>query len=128
MGLDSLSEEWAATSCLKTVRFQRQQAYKELRCHLGANHSPMAVTGALAACYVDECLLRFRTCRGGLSCRGPQLSGTNWVNVQRIDFTPEVVHQYTIADVQRLDRPDGEQILHIDSKGVAGNLTLDFIR
>lgn len=58
MGLDSLSGEWAATSSLKTVRFQRQQAYKELRRYLGANHSPMAVTGALAACYVDECLLR----------------------------------------------------------------------
>lgn len=58
MGLDSLSEEWAATSSLKTVRFQRQQAYKELRRYLGANHSPMVVTGALGASYVDECLLR----------------------------------------------------------------------
>lgn len=58
MGLDSLSEEWAATSSLKTVRFQRLQAYKELRRHLGANQNPMAVTGSLAACYVDECLLR----------------------------------------------------------------------
>ncbi|HEL3814881.1 TPA: tyrosine-type recombinase/integrase [Stenotrophomonas maltophilia] len=56
-GLDALSEEWAATSNLKTVRFQRQQAYKELRCYLGNNRSPTAVTGALAASYVDECLL-----------------------------------------------------------------------
>ena len=56
-GLDALSEEWAATSNLKTVRFQRQQAYKELRCYLGSNRSPTAVTGALAASYVDEILL-----------------------------------------------------------------------
>ncbi|MCX2893420.1 tyrosine-type recombinase/integrase [Stenotrophomonas lactitubi] len=57
-GLDALSEEWAATSDLKTVRFQRQQAYKELCRYLGSNRSPTAVTGALAASYVDESLLQ----------------------------------------------------------------------
>ena len=57
-GLDVLSEEWAMTSTVKTVQFQRKQVYKELRAHLGSNRSPTAVTDSLAAVYVDECLLK----------------------------------------------------------------------
>lgn len=41
-GLDALSEEWAKTSRLKTVQFQRQQAYKELRTYLGIIAAPNA--------------------------------------------------------------------------------------
>jgi len=47
--LDTLAEEWAATSTLKTVQFQRQQACKELRSFLGDYRLPSAVTGATAA-------------------------------------------------------------------------------
>lgn len=65
---------------------------------------------------------RPRTCRGGLSCRGPQLSGPNWVNVQRIECTPEIVHEYSIADVRRVDRPAGAQLMHIGPSGVTGSL------
>lgn len=56
-GLDALAEEWAATSALKTVQFQRQQAYKELRSFLGGDRPPPAVTGATAAAYVDGPML-----------------------------------------------------------------------
>ena len=34
-GLDALAEEWAITSTVKTVQFQRRQAYKELRDYFG---------------------------------------------------------------------------------------------
>lgn len=57
-GLDALSEEWAMTSPVKTVQFQRRQTYKELRSHLGSNLDPNGVTAALAAAYVDERLLK----------------------------------------------------------------------
>lgn len=57
-GLDALSEQWAETSTVKTVQFQRRQAYKELRAYLGSDGSPIAVTDALAAIYVDEHLLK----------------------------------------------------------------------
>ena len=56
-GLDDLSEEWAKTSPIKTVQFQRRQAYKEVRAYLGGNKNPNNVTGALAAAYVDGRLL-----------------------------------------------------------------------
>ena len=52
--MDALSEDWAATSSLKTVQFQRRQTYKELRAYLGSNCSPEHVTAALAAAYVDD--------------------------------------------------------------------------
>ncbi|MFP3345797.1 hypothetical protein R0J87_25265, partial [Halomonas sp. SIMBA_159] len=50
----------AATSVLKTVQFQRQQAYRELRSHLRGNVQPTTITSALAASYVDERLQRSR--------------------------------------------------------------------
>jgi len=53
-GLDALSEDWAITSALKTVQYQRQQAYKELRAYLGGDCNPEHVTDALAAAYVDD--------------------------------------------------------------------------
>lgn len=53
--LDSLLEQWLdSTACLKTTRFQRQQAYRELRAFLGGDRQPQVVTEALAAEYVDE--------------------------------------------------------------------------
>ncbi|QGW63676.1 tyrosine-type recombinase/integrase [Lysobacter soli] len=53
--LDSLLERWLDSSgCLKTTRFQRQQAYRELRAFLDGDCSPQFVTEALAAEYVDE--------------------------------------------------------------------------
>lgn len=57
-GLDALSEEWANTSALKTVQFQRKQAYKELRDYLAGDHSPNSVTDTMAATYVDERLFK----------------------------------------------------------------------
>lgn len=65
---------------------------------------------------------RAKTCKGGLSCRGPQLSGAKWTNVQPIDFTPEAVIEYNTADVCRLDRPAGAQLLDISPRGVTGTL------
>ena len=53
-GLDALLEKWLETSQLKTVRFQRRQAYNELRAFLGGDHAPEAVSDPLAAAYVDE--------------------------------------------------------------------------
>lgn len=53
-GLDALAKTWAATSHLKTVQFQRLQAYRELRGYLGDDAPPEAVSYALAAAYVDE--------------------------------------------------------------------------
>lgn len=53
--LDSLLEQWLdSTGCLKTTRFQRQQAYRELRAFLGGDRPIQFVTEALAAEYVDE--------------------------------------------------------------------------
>lgn len=58
-GLDALLDKWLdSTGCLKTTRFQRRQAYTELREFLGGDRPPAAVTHALAAEYVDERLKR----------------------------------------------------------------------
>lgn len=68
---------------------------------------------------------RPKTCRGGLSCRGPKLSGPRWVDVQRIECTPGNAHEYTIADIRRVDRPVGGQLLDIGPSGVTGTLLLN---
>ncbi|MCX2893419.1 hypothetical protein ORG27_07480 [Stenotrophomonas lactitubi] len=65
---------------------------------------------------------RPKTCKGGLSCRGPQMSGPECVAVKRIDYTPEVVYEYTVGDILRLDMPAGGQLLDISPSGVKGNL------
>lgn len=58
-GLDDLLDKWLDnTTCLKTTRFQRRQAYMELRAFLGGDRVPEAVTDALAAEYVDERLAK----------------------------------------------------------------------
>ncbi len=57
-GLDALSKEWSLTSPIKTVQFQRNQVYTELRRYLGGDTSPLSLTAAIAAAYVDECLLK----------------------------------------------------------------------
>lgn len=65
---------------------------------------------------------RPKTCKGGLSCRGPQMSGPECVAVKRIDYTPEIVYEYTVEDVLRLDMPAGGQLLDISPSGVKGSL------
>lgn len=65
---------------------------------------------------------RPRTCKGGMSCRGPQMSGAKWVKVKAIDRTPEKAHEYVTSDIYRLDRPTGGQFLDIGSNGVTGHL------
>lgn len=55
--LDTLVEKWISTSSLKTVQFQRRQAYNELRTYLGRDMEPAQVTGGVAAAYVDTRLL-----------------------------------------------------------------------
>ncbi|GAB3102334.1 tyrosine-type recombinase/integrase [Lysobacter terrae] len=58
-GLDALLDRWLeSTSSLKTTRFQRRQAYMELRAFLDGDCSPEAVTDAVAADYVDERLAK----------------------------------------------------------------------
>jgi integrase len=59
-GLDELVAQWCETSQLKTVRFQRRQAYAELRQYLGRNCTGEEVSPEVAATYVDTCLLRSR--------------------------------------------------------------------
>ena len=78
--------------------------------------------GPLCDCAEAKKLNRPKTCRGGLSCRGGQMSGAKWVNVQCIDCTPERVHEYTVEDVYRLDMPAGGQLLDIGPKGITGSL------
>lgn len=82
--LDALLEKWLPTTQLKTVRFQRRQAYGELRAFLGGDHAPEAVSDALAAAYVDECLSRSpdspSTRRRKLSALG---SFWEWMGSQR---------------------------------------------
>lgn len=65
---------------------------------------------------------RPKTCRGGLSCRGPCMTGQDATCVQVIDRTPEKAHEYVTSDIYRLDRPEGAQFLDIDPNGVNGNL------
>ena len=65
---------------------------------------------------------RPKICKGGMSCRGPRMSGANWVDVQKIEWTPEKVQEYVIKDIYRSDSAAGEQVLSIGPSGVAGNL------
>ena len=81
-----------------------------------------SIPGPLCDCAEAERLKRPKTCKGGLSCRGRKMSGAKWVNVQRIEHTPEKAHEYTIEDVYRLDMPAGGQLLDIGPKGITGNL------
>lgn len=78
--------------------------------------------GPLCDCAEAIKFNRPKTCKGGLSCRGPQMSGSECVNVQRIEYMPERVHSYTIEDVYRLDMPAGGQLLNIGPQGVTGSL------
>ncbi len=65
---------------------------------------------------------RPRTCRGGMSCRGPQMSGANWIDVQKIEGTPDKVQEYVCKDIYRSDSAAGEQVLSIGPSGVVGKL------
>lgn len=57
--LDALAGKWVeAAEVTKTVRFQRRQVYGELRRFIGADCAPEAVTGPLAAGFVDEHLCK----------------------------------------------------------------------
>lgn len=58
-GLDSLAERWIeGAGTTKTVRYQRRQAYGELRKFLGKDCTPDSISGPLAAEYVDARLLK----------------------------------------------------------------------
>lgn len=63
-----------------------------------------------------------RTCQGGLSCRGHQMSDPSKVDVQRITYTPERVNAYVLKDIYRLSRPTGSQLLFFGPGGVVGDL------
>ena len=71
-GLDALLDKWLdGSDCLKTTKFQRRQAYRELRAFLGADLRPADLSEALAAEYVDEHL---RPGPGGSSTKRRKLS------------------------------------------------------
>lgn len=84
-----------------------------------------SIAGPLCDCAEAERLKRPKTCKGGLSCRGQKMSGAKWVNVQRIEYFPEKVHEYTIEDVYQLGMPAGGQLLDIGPKGLTGSLLKD---
>lgn len=65
---------------------------------------------------------RPQTCKGGLSCRGPRMSGANWVDVQQIGPSTDACCAYLIDDVHRTDRAAGGQLLTIDGTGVTGRM------
>lgn len=52
------------------------------------------IPGPLCDCAEAINFNRPKTCKGGLSCRGPQMSGTECVNVQRIEYTVDRVHNW----------------------------------
>lgn len=65
---------------------------------------------------------RPKTCRGGLSCRGARMTGSDATLVQRIDRTPMQAYEYVTSDIYRLDRPEGGQLLDLGCDGVTGSL------
>ena len=96
-GLDALAEDWASTSTLKTVQYQRRQAYTELRAYLGRDCSLDHVTDALAAAYVDEQLSQSRD---SVSTRRRKLSALRafweWMASRRYVIRPEF-HRHSVA-------------------------------
>lgn len=93
-GLDGLLERWLDSSgCLKTTRFQRRQAYAELREFLGGDRTADAVTAALAGEYVDEHLKRSRDSPG---TRRRKLSalGAFWEWMASRRFVPKGVNPW----------------------------------
>ena len=64
-GLDALAERWIeGAGATKTVRYQRRQAYGELRKFLGQDCTPDWVSGPLAAEYVDAHLFKSKDSPG----------------------------------------------------------------
>lgn len=80
------------------------------------------VAGPRCDCAQAKALRKKKNCPGGLTCRGPQMSGKSWVRTRKIETLPEVVHEYTIEDVYRMDRPAGSQILDIGPCGLTSSL------
>ncbi|WP_238692737.1 hypothetical protein [Xanthomonas dyei] len=80
------------------------------------------IAGPMCDCAKAEQWKRAKTCKGGLSCRGRQMSGAQFVDVQRIEYAQEVLHEYNVEDLYRLDKPAGGQLLDIGPKGVTGSL------
>lgn len=78
--------------------------------------------GPLCDCAEAEAQKRHKTCLGGLSCRGPKMSGASWVNVQSVQHAPEPLLSYIVKDLYRTDSQAGGQILNIGPSGVTGNL------
>lgn len=81
--------------------------------------------GPLCDCAEAAIQKRPKTCPGGLSCRGPKMSGANWVDVQRIEHTHPAVNEYTTKDIYRSERPYGMQLIDISPKGVTAGLLED---
>lgn len=93
-GLDALLDKWLdTTGCLKTTRFQRRQAYSELREFLGGDRTPDVVNAALAAEYVDDHLNRSRD---SPSTRRRKLSaiGAFWEWMASRRFVPKGVNPW----------------------------------
>lgn len=63
-----------------------------------------------------------RSCRGGMSCRGPRMTRPSATKVQVIDRTPEKACEYVTSDIYRLDTPEGGQFLDIGPNGVTSHL------
>lgn len=83
------------------------------------------LAGPLCDCAEAATRKRPKTCPGGLSCRGPKMSGANWVDVQRIEWAPTAVDEYTTKDIYRSDRPSGIQLINISPSGVTASLLDD---
>lgn len=84
--LDALLDKWLnGSDFVKTTKYQRRQAYGELRLFLGADLAPEAITAALAAEYVDE---QLRPGTGSPSTKRRKLSGLSafweWMGSRRI--------------------------------------------
>lgn len=84
--LDALLDKWLGGSdFVRTTKYQRRQAYGELRAFLGADVPPGVVTSALAAEYVDE---QLRPGPGSASTKRRKLSGLSafweWLGSRRI--------------------------------------------
>ena len=87
-----------------------------------ANELHPRAPGPNCDCDAAEKLGRRPMCRGGMSCRGPHMAGPESTDVQRIEHSPEVVDEYIVSDIFKLDRPAGSQLLSIGPSGVVGCL------
>lgn len=78
--------------------------------------------GPLCDCGVAARQGRPKSCRGGMSCRGPRMTRPSATKVQFIDRTPEKAYEYVTSDIYKLDTPEGGQFLDVGPNGVTGHL------